>query len=253
MIGLRPLPDEGNRVTPLAGLHITPRRLYGLFFEVLKQHHPAGAEWLHDHPAPKPYSLTPYYLEDGQLVGLRISTFTQQVCQLIASAWGQSYHAGHTYRLGWQTVIIGGFELLFEADFFQLAQTSPNSQMALHFLSPTSFKQGPGSLPLPLPANVFRSPYLVWQAFAPEPLTLPDDWLEWCAACVFVTAHQLETAQVALNRGQLFTGFVGQAVFTAKSKESSYLSIWQALGQVAAFCGVGRKTTMGMGAVDRVK
>ena len=81
--------------------------------------------------------------------------------------------------------------------------------LLLHFLSPTSFKQGPGDLPLPLPANVYSSLRRAWNAFALPVLHLEEAWLGWCAQNIFITAHDIHTVVVPFNRHADFTGFVG--------------------------------------------
>ena len=47
-------------------------------------------------------------------------------------------------------------------------------------------------------------------------------------------------------------GFVGEVQFEAKDDAALYLSVLQGLARLAPYCGVGRKTTMGMGAVERI-
>jgi len=80
-------------------------------------------------------------------------------------------------------------------------------------------------------------------------LRLPDGWLDWCTRDVFVTDHRIETVTVSIDQKERFTGFVGDVWFEAHQGEDIYLCAWPALTDLAAFCGVGHKTTMGMGAV----
>ena len=98
--------------------------------------------------------------------------------------------------------------------------------------------------------NVFRRPLQVWQCYAPMVLSIPADWLAWCEREVFVVEHDIQTATVSLSHSQSFTGFTGEVTFRVHQGETNYLRVWQALGALAAFCGVGYKTTMGMGAVE---
>lgn len=236
---------------PLRGQAVTARGLHGLFYHVLKQHDPQAAGWLHAHPAPKPYTLVPYYQEpDGVLAGLRITTLSEQATDVVWPAWEQAYHTGRELFLGSQTFTLHNLAQTPGPSFAQLATLPPGRDCALRFLSPTNFRQGAGNLPLPMPANVFQRPFLCWQAFAAAPLRLPGDWPDWCAANLFITAHRIETVSVTIDpRNPPFVGFVGDVRYTAQNNDPLYLSIFQALAQLAPYSGTGYKTTMGMGAV----
>ncbi|KAA3664953.1 MAG: CRISPR system precrRNA processing endoribonuclease RAMP protein Cas6 [Chloroflexi bacterium] len=237
----------------IAGQHITMRGLHGLLFNVLKQVNEETAAWLHKHPSPKPFSMVPYYTNDGHLAGLRYALITDAALDIMLRAWQFATHQRTPLHLGRQSFTINNVECIEGPDFLTLANLTPHHQMQLEFVSPTAFRQGPGHLPLPLPGNVFRWPFNVWQRYAPERLRIHESWLDWCAKNVFVTAHRIETAVITINlrngRSDDFIGFVGPVTFHAQSKDDEALRIWQALGKLAAFSGVGHKTTMGMGAV----
>lgn len=237
----------------LEGRHITAQGLNGLFFNVLGRADPVGGQWLHEHTSPKPYSVVSFYTDRGELAGLRYTVMTENAAAIIAQSWQKVYQQGDLLKLGrYQQFTIGDVMVEPGPDWLTLASSRPVRQVKLQFLSPTSFKQGPGDLPLPLPGNVFRTPFVVWNSFAPAPLKIPDEWLAWCGREVFVTEHQIQTATIALSREDSFTGFVGGVTFTAHHGDDSSRCIWNALAQLTAYCGVGRKTTMGMGAVALV-
>lgn len=245
MVGFQP------QHKPINGRSITARGLHGLLYNVLQKYDPDGATWLHGHSAPKPYSLAPYYSEQGHLMGIRFSTISDAASELIINSWQHAHNQVYPLSLGEQTFTIRGVEYVPGHSFADLAQCSDDREVGLQFLSPTAFRQGPGWLPLPFPANVFGSPLRVWQCYAPSVLALPDDWLDWCHQHVFITSHQIETVQVNLQKKGDFLGFVGSVSFAAQNYSRRYLYAWQALATLAAFCGVGAKTTMGMGAVTR--
>jgi CRISPR-associated endoribonuclease Cas6 len=237
---------------PLDGRFITARGLHGLLFDSLKHVDLEEAVWLHDHAAPKPFSLVPLYSNEGYLVGMRLATITDRATLLFMRAWEWARDTERPLRLGKQAFTVSTVECVPGPGWLALARTPPESRVHFRFLSPTAFKQGPGSLPLPVPVNVFSWPMRVWQAFAP-PSTLPEGWLDWCEREVFVVAHDIETVRVTISRPDDFTGFVGEVHFAAHQGSSPELSAWQALSNLAAFSGIGHKTTMGMGAVERIE
>lgn len=238
------------------GQKITARGIHGLLFHLLRQHDVNETTWLHSHPSPKPFSLVPLYTEDGSLAGLRLAAILERAAHLFLEGWHKAWQNGQPLRLGWQELRVREVVPVAGPGFADLAAKQSDTQVHLRFLSPTAFKQGPGSLPLPLPANVFSWPFRVWKSFAPAPLSLPEEWLAWCEQDVFVVEHQIETATVSISKQESFTGFVGDVRFRAETRHPDskvYLHVWQALASLAAFCGVGHKTTMGMGAVDRLE
>ena len=241
---------------PIDAEHVTMRGLHGLLYYVLDQSDPAGGSWLHKHPTPKPYSMAPYFVQEGQggrLVGLRYAVLTEQAASLLYTAWQQMYHTQQILRLGrYQTFRVQHVEWIQGGLFTDIVQLPAENEMVLNFVSPTAFKQGPGSLPLPLPKNVFQWPMRVWKCYAPMVMSIPEDWLTWCERDVFVVGHQIETAVVSITRRESFIGFAGRVAFQAYKGSEQYLRVWQALGSLSAFCGVGHKTAMGMGAVERI-
>lgn len=240
---------------PLDGNRITARGLHGLLFYVLGKADRRGADWLHEHDTPKPYTLSAYYdTQAATLAGIRLAIVEERTARLLTQTWRRAMQEGWELRLGPQTFCVADVAAVPGPGFQALATASPDEMVHLRFLSPTTFKQGPGELPLPLPANVFQRPYDVWQAFAPPTIRrIPADWPAWCAERVFVVRHQLQTADVSISKDEpLFTGFVGDVWFRAHDHSALYLSIWQGLACLAPFSGVGWKTTMGMGAVEFV-
>lgn len=237
---------------PLHGRFVHAKGLHGLLYNITGQADREESDWLHKHGSPRPFALVPLYTDEGTLAGVRLSAFVERAATLFT-------RTGEWFRDTQRPCHLGGREFAIETvrctpgpNWQQLAMTQPGRQVGLRFMSPTAFKQGPGHLPLPLPANVFAGPARVWQAFAPPLMSLPQGWLPWCASDVFVTDLRIETAQVAISSREQFKGFVGEVWFSAYQGDDVTLSIWQALAELATICGVGHKTTMGMGAVERI-
>lgn len=240
---------------PLNGRHITPRGLHGLLYHVLGETNQQTADWLHSHPAPKPYTLVPYY-EDGKgvLAGLRLSALTEQSAELLLAGWEAVRCSGRELHLGRQAFVVERVSCIPGPTYEELTMCEPGRELTLNFLSPTLFRQGNNNLCLPMPRNVFYRPFTVWQSFAPSAVRrLPGDWLAWCEQHVTVQQHSIHTVPVAINKKAAgYTGFVGEVSFKAYDDTLLYLSVWQGLTHLLAYCGTGWKTTMGLGIVERV-
>jgi CRISPR-associated endoribonuclease Cas6 len=225
--------------------------LHGLLFQnVLPQVNVAETTWLHEHPAPKPFALAPLSGERGFLTGLRLSAFTERAADLLAQGWQQAHEGQATLRLGPQAFQVREVACQRDIEFSALLTSPPRNKMTLRFLTPTAFRQGPRNLYLPLPGNIFARPFEMWQTYAPAALKMPAGWLAWCQDAVAVSRHHIRTERMPLNEKAYFTGFVGTVHFIAPKDEELYLRLWQALGRLATFCGVGHKTTQGLGQTE---
>ena len=194
----------------------------------------------------------PLYTENGHLAGIRLSAFTDRASKLFQRTGEWFVKTKRPCHLGGQEFIISETRTTPGPNWQQLALTEPSHQVGLRFISPTGFKQGHGHLRFPLPGNVFRSPAKIWETFAPPMMLLSADWLAWCTQNVFVVKHQIETVQINISQKETFTGFVGEVWFEATKATDLELRTLQALTELATFCGVGHKTTMGLGAVERL-
>lgn len=252
---------------PLDGRAVTPSGLHGVFYDVLKRHAPHAATWLHEHPAPKPYTVAAAHHDHRrrELAGLLISTLTPEAADCIMAAWRAAYEQRCNLRFGAdgstavQPFVIADFLRLDTTSFERLAQTPPTHALEVRFLTATAFSQRQGDLLFPLPRNVFMRPYDVWQTFAPPELRLPADWPDWCERNLFCTDHDVRTVQSDLNHDKRFRGFIGRARLQLipdrqdERDHALYACVFGALGRLITYSGVGRKTSMGMGAAELIK
>ncbi|MBX3057899.1 MAG: CRISPR-associated endoribonuclease Cas6 [Anaerolineae bacterium] len=240
--------------SPLSRHEVTGKGLAGLTFKLLDQVDVAEATWLHEQPPPKPYSMAPIFT-NKLLTGLRFGVLTERTAVFLHRAWKNAVKNGDKLRLGPHRLIATYVQCRQGPGFAEMLENDAAADLRLRFLTPTTFSQstGVGGKPiyllLPEPRNVFTQPFRVWQTFAPPPKKLPADWPEWCARQVLVSRHQIQTEPFVAKKGNVHLGFTGDVAFLALAEEPFYRQIWQALGQLAVYSGVGAKTALGFGAV----
>ncbi|MFQ5421007.1 MAG: CRISPR system precrRNA processing endoribonuclease RAMP protein Cas6 [Anaerolineae bacterium] len=238
---------------PLNGRLITAHSLHGFLFNITAQADREESDWLHHHVPPRPFTMVPLYTDDGTLAGIRVAAITERATNLLTRTGEWFRDECKVCHLKGQEFLIDAVRCLPGPGWQHLAHTQPARQMGLRFLSPTAFSQkGNRRLLLPLPVNVFRSPARMWSAFAPPMMARLDGWLDWCERNVMVSDLRIETVTVNIRERVTFTGFVGEVWYEASRGDEMQLRIWQALADLAAFCGAGYKSTMGMGAVERI-
>ncbi|MCP4424799.1 MAG: CRISPR system precrRNA processing endoribonuclease RAMP protein Cas6 [Chloroflexi bacterium] len=248
-IRLQPAGDD-ERWSPQSA---TAQQWHGLLFRtLLPAVSPEQTTWLHNHDAPKPFALVPLFGRKKS-PGLRVSVWDNRAADLLMSGWQKAYETGMVCAVGQQSARIAEINHASPVDFATLMNQRLRSTVRLNFLTPTAFRLGPinAHLTLPIPANVFARPLAVWQAFAPPSLRIPDNWRDWCGRYVYVQRHRIQTQQAQINRRGRIDGFAGWVQFATADDDKTQRKIWQALGSFAAYCGVGHKTTMGLGAVER--
>jgi CRISPR-associated endoribonuclease Cas6 len=238
---------------PLDGRHITAHSMHGFIFNVTAQTDRGESDWLHKHPAPRPFTMAPLYTDEGIMAGVRLAALTERTAKLFMRTGEWFHQERKPCHLKGQEFYIEEVRSTPGPSWQQLAHSQPAQQVGLRFLSPTAFSQkGNRRLLLPIPVNIYRTPARVWEAFAPPMMARLDGWLDWCERNVMVSDLRLETATVNIREKVTFTGFVGDVWFDAHRGAEMELRIWQALTDLAAFYGVGYKSSMGLGKVARI-
>ncbi len=221
------------------GLHgVDPERVS------LPQLHAAFSRWFDDSIAEhraivKPYSLSPPCV-DERGVGIEAGLLTERaVAQLRRGA-----HRRERLRLGPCRVEISSLEQLERATWRELARYSGARSWEVHFLTPTSFRQGRRRSPWPAPPTLLHSVRTSWDAFSPvelDVLAMSDTRHLW------VSDLGGRSERVRLGREDV-VGFVGRLRIEADCRRVA--SIADALLRLAPYSGVGSGKTKGLGVVS---
>ena len=129
-----------------------------------------------------------------------------------------------------------------------LLEVSPSGrEIVIDFLTPTAFKRSVCDYPVPEPSLVFGSLLKRWNAFSP--FKIEGKLIERVSRFVTVSGCWIRTRKVEIMNGARLTGFVGRVFFYSFLREKEENRILNALALFSRFSGIGRKTTMGFGAV----
>ena len=136
-------------------------------------------------------------------------------------------------------------------------QSSLERRVRLEIASPTSFSQTKKSDAgtarfqlLPDPGFVWASLRSNWQTFAGQPI--PIEFETWVERNVVVReVRRWETRALRYKRNALVGG-QGDVTFEALHDDPDMLRTWNMLAEFAFYCGLGRKTTIGLGQCRRL-
>lgn len=133
------------------------------------------------------------------------------------------------------------------ADEYFRAETAPRGA-EIHFLTPTSFKQGGAYIILPESALILQSVLTRWNRFCPDIRIEEDDLVQTLAAHTRLTRYALRSAAFSVE-GYSIRGFRGQIALQFTGSDM----VRRILGTLLAFApyaGIGIKTALGMGAAE---
>lgn len=143
-----------------------------------------------------------------------------------------------------------------------LRESPPCGGVDVTFLSPTGFKSGSVQNILPAPELWFHSLAARWKtAYGENPLEnlgqentklenpKPENPIKNALAKTFVADYSLRSAAVVLKENLIFRGCVGRVRYVWKNESTAVRKALACLTAFAFFCGVGYKTTQGMGQV----
>lgn len=250
------------------------------FLEQVTRHRPALASLLHDENTLKPYSISTLlddrgyplpagkWLTPGETCWLRIAAFGEEISDALSKDILRHLPKRMTlykmdFRIDGVTFDKAQHPWAGQTSFSDIAQdagyTKTNRQVRLEYVSPTAFRSSGNDIPLPLPAQVFRSYWQKWNAFCPEPMQIHDLWPSFAEECIAISgliAINTERWKFAEGMRGGATGFTGSVEFILlpKSKAKKWAEYWdgadvvlQSLACFAFYCGTGHHTTIGMG------
>ncbi|GAB4405903.1 MAG: CRISPR-associated endoribonuclease Cas6 [Anaerolineales bacterium] len=131
-----------------------------------------------------------------------------------------------------------------------LAQPAPN-RWRLEFATPTAFRSGGKTVPVPLPELVFSSLVARWNAFAPVFLD-PESVRRYAAECMALQAYDLRTRAVGGKGGSFHIGCQGEATYVALNRDRYWLGVINLLCDFVFYAGVGYQVAAGLGQARRI-
>ncbi|MBO1066483.1 MULTISPECIES: CRISPR-associated endoribonuclease Cas6 [Nostocales] len=233
--------------------------LHAWFLDQVRQINPTLSAYLHDSESEKPFSISALegqllptgkqlQLQANQIYRWQINAISQPVVQFL-SQW--LIQPPTTLKLRDACLQVKQISIVNPPTTYnKLLQSSINHKnINLSFISPTSFRRKGHHFPLPVPFNLFHSYLRRWNDFSGMPIE-QDAFLEWIDENVIIHKHRLESVKVAAGKRGSVTGFTG-AISLGLTKTAldniEFTQLFDALVQLAPYCGTGHKTTFGLG------
>lgn len=239
------------------------------FLASLKNINPQLSAIIHDGSVLKPFTCSNLIgmqakgrlaqIHPHQTLHLRFTTLHSHVTALMLNgmlpAWcsdGIMLHDQPLEVIGIESVAGDGQP---ETTTFEqlIANAVPAQHIGLKFVSPTAFKATAGhTISMPQPEQVFRSLLDKWNKFSPQPF--PKDLYEVIPRVVIPKAVNTYQQTVCMERSRRgsYPGFVGKAIYHLQTRDKVIRQQLATLAAFGVYCGVGAKTTFGLGQMGRV-
>jgi CRISPR-associated endoribonuclease Cas6 len=257
------------------------RPVQAWFLGQITRSNPALASKLHDEAGLKPYTVSTLlnshsrplragsWVQPGELCWIRITSLNEELSELIETKLikrlpKQLVIHKMNFRVDDIATKPAEHEWAGAATFSEIAQvaalTSAENQVRMEFTSPTAFRSNGLDVCLPIPGQIFRSLWEKWNAFAPEPMQVHENWPNFANDCILVnelTAVNSTHWDFSDGNGRSATGFTGTVGFYLAPKnkvKQQWQDHWdganvvlQSLAKFSFYSGVGHHTTVGMG------
>ncbi len=261
-------------LSPISPQYLSGRHLHALFLTLVTSVDQKLGDYLHDSPTEKAFTLSPlqihhkqrqthlktlqwahhYSVQPGTKCWFRVSLLEDSLLEQLKPLWlnlntEQLWHLGSAdlkimNLLGSPQVSQPWANACSYQQLYQQASESDHT-LKFNFATPTAFRQGKYDNSLPSPESVFNSIRNRWNKYSGIEINeLPLDFL-------FPSAFDIKTEMVTDSRSK-FIGCVGKISYRLFGNlDPLQIKQINALADFALYCGVGRKTTMGMGMVRR--
>ncbi|PSB01138.1 CRISPR-associated endoribonuclease Cas6 [Merismopedia glauca] len=261
--------------SPIYPQFLTGRHYHALFLSLVSSVDIELGNYLHQSNANKAFTLSPLqvyknhdkpnnYLQweypepimTGTSCWWRISLLDDTLFGKLTKLW-LNLNPKHPWHLGSADLYITGIQGTPQLSqpwanactYTQLYDRASDSDRTLsfHLATPISFRQGKFDNPLPSKESVFKSLLNNWNKYSE--IELDSMVLE----SIYPSFFNIKTEIVRNYQGS-FIGCLGTIKYQILGEmESNTIKQINALADFALYCGLGRKTTMGMGMVRRNK
>lgn len=230
--------------------------LHGMFFNLLKDADPGAATFMHG-LVDKPFSLgCPQGAWEkereicrslgGEKYTFAVAALDEQMERalcLVAGAW-----PGRLVRMGSGIFECEGAERHSSLSYWDILTQPPlTGEIALEFMTPTSFRQRGTQMIFPIPERVFGSLLYRWNCFSHLKLKEDVDF-----SYIRAKKYRLQTEMVHFEK-YMVAGFLGRCTYSLPAScQQHEAQLARTLASFAPFSGVGYKSTMGMGSVELI-
>ena len=263
--------------SPIPAQYLTGRHFHALFLTLVSSVDKTLGDRLHDSTADKAFTLSPLQINTstikprggaklrwehqqpiptGTPCWWRISLLDDTLFNQLTQLW-LNLNPSHPWHLGPADLYITSIQGTPQStqpwanacSYNQLYEDASETERTLNltFATPTAFRQGQYDSTLPTRECVFNSLLSRWNKYSGM------EFSDIAIDAIFPSFINIHTEILADSRSK-FIGIIGEVNYRLLGElEPVQIRQINTLANFALYAGVGRKTTMGMGIVKRIK
>jgi CRISPR-associated endoribonuclease Cas6 len=238
--------------------NLYPGTVYALLLNIIRTVDPELSVKLHDELANKTITVRKLY-HDLHFLMVKLTLLDDGLFDKFANIMLQACIP--EFDLNGQIVKIGRITCTNESEtswaryysYKEIFEQASHTDIKFNFelKTPMVFKQGDILNPLPMPLLFFKSLHKRWNSHSE--IKLNDEFLSLVEKYVFISRYKLQTDHYPVEKQLEINGSVGKLEFSVKKKvPEEFIQYLNILSDYAFFSGVGYKTGVGMGQINRL-
>ncbi|MEA5618705.1 CRISPR-associated endoribonuclease Cas6 [Cronbergia sp. UHCC 0137] len=265
-------------ITPQSPIYpefLTGRHYHALFLTLVSSVDKTLGDYLHQSDADKAFTLSPLQVQQkhkshhqtlqfchseaipaGSSCWWKITLLDDNLFSQLTPLW-LNLNPEHPWHLGSANLFITSIQGTRQSNqpwanvctYNQLYEQASETERNINFIfaSPVAFRQGGFDNVLPTKESVFNSLLNRWNKYSGIEFT------DFSLESIYPSSFQINT-RVTSNYDNKFIGCVGEIGYRILGNvETMAIKQINTLADFALYAGLGRKTTMGMGIVRRIK
>lgn len=241
------------------------QKIHSLFLDLIREADPDTAKRLHDEKREKPFTVSsflghevdePMKIEENSHYFIRFTVLDDGVFDILISSLLEKGGLRREVKIG--NVHYRMIEIFLDRDHSKWAAHASAQELfarpcgskliKLRFHTPTLFKSGDVHDRHPSAVKIFTSLLRKFNKFSELKI---DQQIEKLFGEISILEKKTTSKRVNLKDFYL-EGFVGDVTFELPNLDFELLKIFNTLADFSFFAGVGYKTTMGFGQVERL-
>lgn len=206
-------------------------------------------EQIHSNSKLRPYTISPP-LEKNEQLYWKITALNQQMSKVLDKvSFDKIILEKESIHLAVRPIMSEFITYTDLYNIYFLETKDLDKRLDFKFLTPTSFRKSNTNvyLPLPIPSYIFQSLINKWSEFSSFGEVKYPGELEFIDNSIFIAEHNIKTRLFYIDKGKI-TGFIGTLSIRTNNDEQ-LLKLISMLSHYSTYCGIGIKTSMGMGQV----
>jgi len=242
------------------------QKIHSLFLGLIRKADETLAKNLHNQQKEKSFTVSsflgmnyqkPIAIQNQKYYFIRLTILDDQVFNAMITSLLEKNAIREPVRIG--NIDYEIEEILFDQSKSKWASHTSDEELfikdytenliKLRFHTPTFFKAGDGFCRFPIPQKVFSSLLRKFNRYSESKKI--DEAVESKLNNITIFEKKTQSRRITL-RDFYLEGFIGDVTFKVPEDDKELVKIANVLGDFSFYSGVGYKTTMGLGQVERI-